>query len=95
MILLFFPPVAVPTPVFKVTTIEVSFSFLFGPPIYALVFGIVKGMNFATEVLPIMCIYTCVTGVVLIIFVAVWTPDCFKVEQIKICVALHSMEIVN
>jgi hypothetical protein len=38
-----------------------------------------------------MCIYTDVPRVVVVIFVAEGTPDCLKMEQVEIGIALHLM----
>ena len=80
VVLLFFPTVAVAASILKGAAIEISFGFLLCAPILALIFGVIVNVHFASEVLPIVRVDTSVTGMIVVFFVAVGTPDGLEVE---------------
>ena len=95
VILLFFPSMTVNTSVFEKTAVKICFSFLFRSPVWALVFSVLENMHFTTEILPIVSINASISWVVLVFFVAVRTPNCLKVKNIKVCISFHFVEEIN
>lgn len=58
---------------------------MFGMPIWTHIFGIVENRRFSSIILPVVCVYT---NISLVIIFPVRTPNCFKMKDIKIHVWL-------
>ena len=83
------------TSVFQLTPIEICFCLFFCVPELALLSSFIfKEVRLASEVLPVMCIFTLITLVVLVLIIE-RAPDCFEVEHIEVGVLLHLVQHVN
>jgi hypothetical protein len=51
-------------------------------------------VDFSAEVLPVVGIDTGIAWVVLIFLITEWTPHGLKMEQIKVDIPFHSMQII-
>ena len=81
MKLLFFPAMAVRTFIFQWTAIFIRSNEVFGMPILAHIFWIIENWRFPSIVLPVMCINTDISF--MIIF-SIRAPNSFEVENIEI-----------
>ena len=81
MVLLLFPSMWITTLILLRTSIRVRSDDLICLPILTHLLGVAVEWRFPPEILPIVCIHACLA--VMVIF-PVWTPYCFKMEQIKI-----------
>ena len=95
VVFLLFPAVAVGTTVLERTAVGVSAGFLLSAPDGALLLRVVVDVNFPPEVLPIMCVNTRISWMTLIFLVRIRTPHSFEVEQIKVNIALHFVQVLN
>ncbi len=92
MVLLFFPAMAVNTPVLQVAAITVGFSLLLrGPELTLLLRRVFIQVRLAPEVLPVVSILTLVTHVTTHLVVK-RAPDSFEMEHIKVSILLHHVQ---
>ncbi len=95
MVLLFFPAMAVNTPVLQVAAITVGFSLLLrGPELTLLLRRVFIQVRLAPEVLPVVSILTLVTHVTTHLVVK-RAPDSFEMEHIKVSILLHLVQQIN
>lgn len=78
---LLLPPVTIRASIFILTTVFIWCYKSLGMPVLTHIFRIVKNRWFSSIVLPIMCINT---NISLMVIFSIWTPNCFKMEQVKI-----------
>ena len=95
MVFLFFPTMTILASVFQLTPVEIGFSLFFCVPELALLSTfILEEMRLAAEVLPVMCIFTLIPLMVLVLIIE-RAPDCFEVEHVEVGVLIHLVQHVN
>jgi hypothetical protein len=82
MILLLFPSMRELASVLVFATISISLNEMFGLPLRTLFALIIKHMRFSSEILPVMRIDACISGM---LSIRIGTPNCLKVKNVEIC----------
>lgn len=95
VVLSFLPAVTVDAAVLKVTPITVGLRLLFSAPEAALLSGrVLVDVWLASEVLPVVCIFTFVALMTLYLVIE-GAPDRLEVKHVEVGVLLHAMEQIT
>jgi hypothetical protein len=82
MILLLFPSMRELASVLVFATIRICLNEMFSLPLRTLFSLIIKHMRFSPEILPVMRIDACISGM---LGIRIGTPYCLKVKNVEIC----------
>lgn len=95
VVLLLLPAVAMTAAVLKTTAVGVGTGLFLVSPSSALILGVAVDMELTAKVLPVMRVNANIPRMISIFFVAERAPHSFEMEQVEVCVPLHSVQIVD
>jgi hypothetical protein len=91
MVFLLLPAMTCATTILKLAAITISLQILFGVPESALLFRVTEVLRLAAEVLPVVCIDTIFSFMLL---VAERAPHGFKVKHVEVIISVHVLKHV-